>query len=98
MAEIRIEKGTAMTIKGNLKFLAMSNAFNVEECEGGRIFFVRETDSDNDLVAVYDAFDGEWKYYVTDCYNCSCENIEIDMEGLARLKSFCEALSGSSLA
>lgn len=82
-----------MTIDAALKFLARSKAFNVEECEDGRLFFVRETDSDNDLTAVYDVCDGEWKYYVTDCYNCSCDIIEIDMEGLARLKNFCEALT-----
>lgn len=70
------------------KLLNLGSNFTITETSDGYDVEVR----DADLLAHVNIEFLQIKYYVTDCYNCGTQYLEIDMESLSKLKEFCELI------
>ena len=79
-----------MSIENTLRFLETASRFDIESL-GYDDFEVRLRDSASGPMAQY--HNGLWSYYLTDCYNSSTDEIQIDIEELDELRDFCEILS-----
>ena len=82
-------------IERSLALLEKARGFEVKVTGYGYGVNYKDDPDDHPLIAVYDE-DLVWRYYVGGLYNCGCDDVQIDLEKLDRLRAFCESLEGDA--